>query len=1230
MKRYLLHIAGLLLLLPLFHGCSTEKNTFASRAYHSITSQYNIFFNANESFEAGVAKVDESIEDDFTRLLPLYKESDPSVANLVKSDMEEAIVKASKIIEIHSITAKPERRRRGAKRNQEFALKDEYNPWVDDSYLLMGKAWFYQHNFLTAVDNFSYILRNYPYGDALHEAQVWLIRSYTELERFAEASEAIQAVQADQEFPRKLEGELAIAIADNYIRQQNFAEAIRFIDIALNKTRGKKDKARLQYIEAQLYEELDQPMKAAGAYKNVARFNPEYKMAFNSKIKAASVFSGEGDTEKDKKTLRRMLRDRKNTEFRDQIYYALGNINLAEGNREAATDHYRNSVASSFNNQFQRALSAITLADIYFELQNYRGAQAYYDSAMIIIDDEYPGYDDLSEKYRNLTNLVENIMIVEREDSLQKIAQMPDEEREALIAHLMAEEQERLQNAENLMLQDQGNQGLTRFGGQRMGMGTPAGGGGGWYFYNPQTVAYGKVSFEQQWGQRPLEDNWRRSNKNTVSVADMDDPEEAADSVQSEERVRDPLKEEFYTQDLPLTDSLMLESHIRIRDALYNTGKIYKSEFSNYARSAEAFEELMERYPDNTYQLPAWYDLYDLHELMDDSQQAEFYKNLIVANYPESNYSQYLVNPDYFMELELRKDSLNQLYEEIFRNYRSGNYKNVITLAGTVKEMQPDSILLSKVDFMEAVAMGTQSDIHSFESLLQDYTGKWPEAEPAPLAIEILTLIQDSTLADYQKLVDMGYINEEIENEELMVADSALNDEFGGKYSYDEDLLHYFVVAYPVDAAVDLNRLKFDIANYNIDHYTKTDFDIESEPLNEKFNLVTVRALGNKDEGLIYHRSIIRKEPVFQSLSDTDYFNFTISSANYRQIVSENSINDYLKFFVKNYSRFIKSDFSSDEPDISPEELMARARAEEQVLREKGEYRVVETGRTEQLFSPDIDGQQNFVLAVKDPRVSMQRVLAGFTRLNNEEFNGWNLTAEISRTGDYQLLVISGIPTLNEASSYFGKVVLTRSLFEPLGQATYRNFLITSENLEQLIEEEGVEDYIGFFRSYYIRKGQAGTATAPVAEDTNRPRADVQPEVQVQTEEQPESYSGPYSTEIESEHLFVFVIPSSGVDKTQFIEGLEEYNRSASDANLAIREVPVDEFRTAVAIEGLPDLESAQRFSGNLVQNRALYEPLGEETYRNFLISQENFDVFLQEKNITEYMEFYKQVYLNQ
>jgi tetratricopeptide (TPR) repeat protein len=1213
--------------MPLYQRCSTEKNTFASRAYHNVTSQYNVYFNGNESFKAGVERIETSIEDDFTRMLPIYKESDPSAANLAKSDMDNAVIKASKLIEIHSITEKPKRRKRRTRRYQEFASQEEFNPWVDDSYLLMGKAYFYQHNFMAAIDNLSYILRKYPDDDARHEAQIWLIRSYSELERFTEASEVIQAVQNETEFPRNLERELAVATADYYMKQQEYAEAIKFIDIALNKTFWKKDKARLQYIEAQLYEELDQPMKAAQAYQKVTRMNPDYRMAFNAKINAAGVFSGEGDAEKTKKELRRMLRDKKNVEFLDQIYFALGNIFFREGNRDVAIDNYRSSVASSYNNQFQRAHSAITLAELYFEDQNYREAQAYYDSAMIIIDETYPNYTQLSNQYRSLSNLVENLVTVEREDSLQRIALMPETEREALIARLMREEQERQRNMEGLALQGQRDQGYYRSNRYRMGMGSGQQ-GAGWYFYNPQTVAYGQVTFKQRWGQRQLEDNWRRSNKNTVSMDEMDEMAEAIDSSQIVIRVEDPLQKEFYTQYLPLTDSLMTISHDNIRDALYNAGKIYKSDFSNYQRSAEAFEELLKRYPNNMYQLSAYFDLYDLYELMGDKQKSDYYRNLIISKYPNSKYAQYLVNPNFFVEMEARTDSLNRLYEETFRNYRSGNYRNVITLANSMKQLQPDSIIVPKIDFMQTVAQGTQTDIHNFESLLKSYIETWPQAEPTPLATEILTLIQDSTLADYQKLVDLGYINEEIQNEEILLAERMENDEFGGRFTYDEDLLHYFVIAYPLAEKIDLNRLKFDIANYNIDHYTKIDFDIETEALNEEINLVVVRSLSNKEDGVIYHRAIIRSAPVFQTLSGIDYVNFAISSTNYRQILTEGSIADYLKFFVKNYSRYIGPDFSGEEPEISPEELMARAREEEQMLRERGEFRVVETGASS-MFTQNIDTTQNFVLAVKDTRMSLRQALNGFAQFNRDEFRGWNLATEVKPSGDYQLMVVQGIPSLNEAMSYFRKVVITRSLFEPLGQTTYRNFLITGENLEKLIEENNVEEYIDFFRGNYIQRSPA-QQTQP-SEQTQQPVQTVEEEgVADVPEETAETYAGPYSIEVEQPHYFVFVIPSQGVDKTQFISGIEQFNGEFEGENLQIEETEIDEYRVAIVIKGLPDKEAATRYSRTVVQNRDLYAPLGSANYRNFLISTENFEVFLQEKNINEYTDFYKLIYLGE
>ena len=1225
LKRIILYTYGLLLLMPLLQGCSTKKNTFASRAYHNLTSQYNIYFNANESFKAGHTRVETAIEDDFTRLLPVYKTSDPSVGNMVKSDMDNAIIKASKLIEIHSITEKPKRRGRRTRRYQEFASKEEFNPWVDDSYLLMGKAYFYQHNYLAAIDNLSYILRRYSDGDARHEAQVWLIRSYTELERYGEAAEVIQVIQNDPDFPKKLEKDLAVATAYFYIRQKEYAEAIKFIDIALSKTTWKKQKARLQYIEAQLYNEIGKPMQAAEAYRKVTRMNPDYRMAFNARINAAGVFSAEGDAEKSKKTLRRMLNDKKNVEFRDQIYYALGNVFFRESNRSEAIENYRKSVASSYNNQFQRALSSVTLADIYFDDQNYRGAQAYYDSAMIIIDNNYPNYPVLAAKYRSLTNLVENVLTVEREDSLQRIARMPENQREMLIAQLMREEQERQRNQQNMDLQAQSEQGYYRANRYRMGMGTPEGGGGGWYFYNPQTVAYGKVTFQQRWGQRSLEDNWRRSNKSTFTEIQAEETAAIVDSSQIVIRIDDPLQKAFYTQDLPLTDSLMSISHNRIRDALYNAGKIYRADFSNYIRSAEAFEELMKRYPDNIYQLSAYFDLYDLNEVMGNKQQADYYRNLIITQFPDSKFAQYLLNPNFFIEMEARRDTLNRIYEETFKNYRTGNYRNVITLAGSLKRMDPDTLMMPKIEFMETVARGTQTDLLVFENLLKNYIATYPKAEPVKLAKEILTLIQDSTLTDYQRLVDMGYINEEIRNEELLASARMENDEFGGKFSYEDDLLHYFVIAYPRTANIDINRLKFDIANYNIDHYTKIDFDIETEGLNDQLNLVTVRALGNKDDGLIYHRSVIRKAPVFQTLSGIEYVNFVASSTNYRQIMTEKSIADYLRFFVKNYSRYIRSDFSDDESEISPEELMAKAREEDRILRERGEFRVVETGAAS-LFSASIEGTQSFVLAVKDKNLSMRAVLEGFAQYNRSEFAGLNLNTQLKPAGDYQLLLVQGIPSVNEAMSYFRKVVNNRSLFQPLGQATYRNFVITEGNLRKMVEDMKVDEYIEFFRTNYIQQSQA--TTAPVQGPQTPPA--VSEKAEEPAVQAPKVYEGPYNVNIERPHYFVFVIPSQGVDKAGFINGLNAFNKAGEGNGLSITEVPVDEFRNAIIVSGLADSEAAQRYSKTVVQNRDLYLPLGNASYRNFVISDQNFEIFQREKNISAYMDYYKQIYLGE
>jgi tetratricopeptide (TPR) repeat protein len=1224
LKRFFLHTILYFFLVWVFAGCSTEKNTWATRTFHNINSHYNIYFHASESVKQGVLNIEERIEDDYTRLLPIYKSSNPSAGQMVKSDMDNAIMKCSKLIEIHSITKKPKRKRNRTRKYQEFASQEEFNKWIDDSYLLIGEAYFYQQNFVGAIDNFGYVVRKYPDEDTKYEAQIWLIRSYTELERFAEASEVIQAIQNDEKFPKRMEKDLAIATADYYMKQQDFAETIKFLDIAIKKTTLKRNKARLKYIEAQLYQELGMPDKASEAYLAVTKMNPDYKMAFNAKINSAGVFSGIGDSEKLKKELNKMLRDNKNFDFRDQIYYAIGNLYFKEGNRPVAIDNYTLSVASSFNNQFQRALSSITLADIYFEDLEYRKAQSYYDSAMIIIDETYPDYETVAANYKGLTNLVDNLVTVEREDSLQRIARMPEIERESFIARLMKEEQERQRNAENLALQGMGDPNYSQTNRYRLGMGNQQA-GAGWYFYNPQTVSYGRVTFQQLWGKRKLEDNWNRADKG-ISTEISDENMEGADSAKVVVREADPLKKEFYTQDLPLNDSLMAISHDKIRDALYNAGKIFKTDFTNYPRSAESFEELIRRYPDNIYLLSALFELYDLYELMGDKQKSDYYRNAIITRFPESKYAQYLLNPNFFIEMEARMDSLNRLYQETFKNYKAGSYRNVISLAGQMKAMKPDSLMIPKIDFMETVANGTQTDVQNFEKLLEKYVSDYPSEEPTPLANEILTLIRDSALTDYGKLIEMGYISEDIKNEELLITDQNADDEFGGKFSYEEDLLHYFVIAYPRQAKVDLNRLNFDIANYNIDYYTKVDYDIETEFLDDKTTFVIVRSMENKESALIYHGAIIRKASVFRALKDIEYLNFVISSNNYRVVMNEKSITDYLKFFIKNYSRHIRSNFTDEGSEVSPEELMTRAKEQDNILKERGQFVVVNTG-AEKLFNTKIDTTQNFVIAIKDKNLSTKQLLTDFAQFNRNEFRVWNLALQLKQAGDYQLLVVNGIPALNESMSYFRKVVVTRSLFNSLGQATYRNFLITGENLQKMIEQNNVDDYLDFFRTNYIQRLPAQTGTT----STQTPVTTAGTQTAAAIPAKPAEYDGPYNENIEGRQYFVFVIPRLDIDQPAFISGIEQFNlASYANLNLKAEVIALDEIRQIVRISGLPDKATASLYFTKVVNNRDLYIPLRQGNYRNFLITEPNFEIFLKEKNILDYMDFYKRFYLGQ
>ena len=1249
-------------------------------------------------------KIEDSYEDDFSGILRIFPSSDPQTAGRAKGDMETAIEKTSKLIKLHSITKRPQMKNRGSKRYKEMAKKTEFNDWVDDSYLLMGKAYYYQHKFSKADKSFTHLIRKFSEEPVKFNAYLWLARSYTEQERYSQVKEIFEKLDGDNEFPRKLVPDLALVKTDFYLRQRKFVEAVPFLKLVVDSKISRRKKARYKFILAQILEATGDKAQASKYYAEVARMNPPYQMEFNARINSAMLYSGEGNPDALKKKLRRMLRDLKNEEYHDQIYFALAQICIQTGEKEKALDYYRMSAAVAVQNNQQRILSCVTLGDIYFEDEVYRPAQKYYDSAMVMMPDVHPEYNRIKSRAANLTELVTQLDIVAREDSLQHLAAMDETERNALIDQWIdkaAQEEERLAEAG-----EAGGDLLTPQAPRIIG----ATGKTGWYFYNPATVAIGKNEFQRLWGRRKLADDWRRMNKTTLSFEELEVEEESPsegdlmpEKSKTVIRSSDKQNRNYYLQDIPFTDSLLNLSNGRIIGALYHAGRIYQVEFSDYPKAIETYQKLDDRFSDYTYELPVWFGLYNIYHAQKNRTEASRYRDMIVEKYPDSKFAKYLLNPDYFIELEKLKEEQNQLYSELFARYQNHEWEKVDAISSQLMDMSPDSILIPQISFFRTIARGSNRTTEEYAGLLRAYIHSFPDAETIPLVNDILVLVEDKALFDYQALVESGYLNDELVNQELIEGVEDKSGMFAGKFTRDADLMHYFVVAYPKSDELDENRLKFDIANYNIDHYTRQDFEIETENLNENYRMVVVRELNNKENALIYFRSLMRKREVFETLKGVDYVNFVASSENFRTVKQEKDFREYLRFYVRNYSRYINSKNPAGKI-ASPEELMAEAERRKLLEEKKGEYVLITPKKEEpepkepQLFARNDNKEHFFVISVQDKDFDLQPLMDDFNAFNRSKEITGHLNVEERRLLDINTMVVTGLRDNIEGISYFRMAVKNRDLFKSLEEVDYRNFVITLNNVDSLYRHKNLQKYIEFFRKEYLTKKKPvpvekpaetkkeEVAVAPVSKvekpevaavpvevvkgkarkEVEEKVSDIAAEIQVAKEEvepekdemgktvevvsektkeapaaetaaQPEpelleetkiDYQGPFEIDLFAGHLYALVIPSEGVGASKIVDEIMLFNHQTGVANVNVSFEKLDDFRNVVKVEGFSDAEKALAYFRSLVRHRKVFEPLDDMQYRNFIISSKNYALFRKGKNIREYMDFYKRVYL--
>ena len=553
-------------------GCSVKRNNFFSRNYHQLTTRYNVYFNGDQALKSGIKHMENRHKEDYTHLLPVFVSNDEQTRSICSSDMDYAIEKAAKAIDKHSITAKPRRRKnKDSKNYQTFRKKKEFNNQLDKCYLLLGKAYFYKKKYTMANNTFRFIQRQYAEDEALMtEVSIWLFRSLTEMGRYEEAARIMDRLDGST-LKRKQREMVAAARTDFYVRQGMYEQAIPEAERLVRTCKSIKRKPRYNFLLSQLYVKENQDGAAKLALKKATRFNFNYEMVFNARIGMALAYQ-EGDAAVEKK-LKKMLRDSRNEEFQDRIYYALANIENKRGNEEGAAGLYWKSVHASVDNDNQQALSFVKLGDYYFKNKAYVQAQSCYDSCLLVMDSRYEDYEKLKSLLTDLTELVTNLRIIQTQDSLQRIAVLPEEERNRLIDDKITaikeqentrKEQERREQAERNFYRR--NDMLSR--GDAFSQGNR---GGDWYFYNPVTIALGKNDFKRKWGRRKLEDNWRRRNKASIGLAD-ETGEELAEMTGGEREVKDVKSREYYLQDLPLTPE-MLQKISALNDMAHERGE---------------------------------------------------------------------------------------------------------------------------------------------------------------------------------------------------------------------------------------------------------------------------------------------------------------------------------------------------------------------------------------------------------------------------------------------------------------------------------------------------------------------------------------------------------------------------------------------------------------------------------------------------------------------------------
>lgn len=899
----------------LIESCSTAKNTAATRWWQAFNSRYNTYYNGAVAYVDGSLEKENGNQDNYTDFLPLYTVRNKNSKELGKANFDRAILKAEKVIDRHSIKQRPQWKsnRRKTDRDREWLSRKEYNPFMWKAWMLLGRSQFHEGSLDNAISTFAYMSMLYRTQPAIYSrAQAWLAKCYIENDLAYDAEDVIRNNRRDS-IPWQARKDWNYALADYYLLTHDYNSAIPYLRGVISREKRRKQKAREWFIMGQICQEAGKNRDAYRAYSKVIAMNPPYELEFNARIARTEVMASKRSDGMIAK-LRRMAKSDKNKDYLDQVYFAIGNIYLIKNDTLKAISAYENGNEKAVRSGAERGALLIKLGDLYWKREQYADARRCYNLALGMTDNDNKAYERLTKRSKVLDELVPYTDAVHLQDSLQNLARMNDEQRNmaidrVIIALKKKEAEEKKKEAENEVAnrQQNGDNAFDDETHKKDNQGNASNLNVGqqsneWYFYNPMVVAKGKQQFQMIWGKRENVDNWQRINKAVVKqqgydLADISDEQrdsilnaqEALDSVKkvNGEAVNDPHKREYYLAQIPFTKEQVKASDDIIADGLYNSGVIFKDKLDNLMLSEKALSRLIRQYPGYAHKDDAFYHLFLLYSRKGQKAKAETFVDSLKAEYPKSEWTILLSDPNYVVNTRYGAHIEDSLYAATYDAFKADDYKVVDVNVSISETRFPQGANRDKFMFIGSLNKLNEGNDEACLKGLGSLVEKFPESDVAKIGGMIINGVKSGRRLRGAKF-DIGNVwamrSETLSESEQLKAKPL---------STDRNTQFVFMLVYQADS-VNENKLLYQVAKYNFTSFLVRDFDITIDN-NDILHRMRVSGFRNYDEALEYSRSLLSQPQVRMLMGKARPF--IISVDNLPLLGVAYSFDDYKKFY---------------------------------------------------------------------------------------------------------------------------------------------------------------------------------------------------------------------------------------------------------------------------------------------------------------------------------------------